>query len=78
MWRGTADVATSGLTDLLHECVRRGDLSARGVDKVLRVAWTVADLRGGDAPTAADVGEALGLRLGGAWDAPGDAWTQPA
>lgn len=49
----------------LDRCVDRGVLSLRGVDRVLRVAWTLADLRGGQAPTAADVGAALALRTRG-------------
>ncbi|SFD00949.1 YifB family Mg chelatase-like AAA ATPase [Streptomyces aidingensis] len=42
----------------------RGLLSARGLDRVLRVAWTVADLAGHDRPGAADVDAALALRTG--------------
>lgn len=42
----------------------RGLLTARGLDRVLRVAWTVADLAGHDRPTAADVDVALALRTG--------------
>lgn len=39
-----------------------GQLTARGVDRVLRVAWTVADLAGRDRPDAGDVGIALDCR----------------
>ncbi|WP_129842715.1 YifB family Mg chelatase-like AAA ATPase [Streptomyces sp. RFCAC02] len=42
----------------------RGLLTARGLDRVLRVAWTVADLAGHDRPTAQDVDAALELRTG--------------
>ncbi len=52
------------MTDLDH-AVDRGTLSLRGVDRVLRVAWTVADLAGREAPTRADVGSALLLRTRG-------------
>ncbi|WP_399085199.1 YifB family Mg chelatase-like AAA ATPase [Streptomyces sp. BBFR2] len=41
-----------------------GLLTARGLDRVLRVAWTVADLAGRDRPTAEDVDTALELRTG--------------
>jgi magnesium chelatase family protein len=34
----------------------------RGYDRVLRLAWTVADLDGVDAPAAEHVGRALFLR----------------
>ncbi|RKN06667.1 YifB family Mg chelatase-like AAA ATPase [Streptomyces radicis] len=42
----------------------RGLLTARGLDRVLRVAWTVADLAGHDRPTSEDVDAALELRTG--------------
>ncbi|MBB5789939.1 magnesium chelatase family protein [Jiangella mangrovi] len=44
--------------------VRAGQLTLRGVDRVLRVAWTIADLAGRDSPTASDVHEALRRRRG--------------
>ena len=44
--------------------LQRGQLSARGFDRVLRLAWTVADLSGHVTPTAADVAEALYFRTG--------------
>lgn len=40
----------------------RGLLTARGVDRVLRVAWTLADLAGRDRPDAGDVALALQYR----------------
>ncbi len=39
-----------------------GRLSARGVDRVLRVAWTLADLAGGDRPAPSHVSAAMLLR----------------
>lgn len=39
-----------------------GQLTARGVDRVVRVAWTLADLAGRDQPDAGDVGVALDCR----------------
>jgi magnesium chelatase family protein len=47
-----------------EEDLERGLLTARGLDRVLRVAWTVADLAGHDRPTAEDVDAALELRTG--------------
>jgi magnesium chelatase family protein len=44
----------------------RGQLSVRGFDRVLRLAWTVADLQDHTVPDAGDVAEALFFRLG--WD----------
>ena len=49
---------------LLDEAVNRGLLSARGVHKVLRISWTLADLRGRDRPTDADLAIALAMRRG--------------
>jgi magnesium chelatase family protein len=48
------------------EQLRRGVVTARGVDRILRLAWTVADLAGHDRPTRADVLDAVALRLGDA------------
>jgi len=41
----------------------RGLLSVRGFDRVLRVAWTLADLTGLTSPSTAEVDTAVGLRL---------------
>ncbi|MGY1617648.1 YifB family Mg chelatase-like AAA ATPase [Geodermatophilus sp. SYSU D00691] len=55
-------VPRSSLT-LVERALERGALSVRGYDRVLRVAWTVADLAGRTVPDADDVAEALGMRL---------------
>ena len=47
---------------LLDDAVRTGRLSGRGVDKVIRIAWTLADLAGRDRVSRADTAAALGLR----------------
>jgi magnesium chelatase family protein len=44
--------------------LERGALTARGIDRVLRVAWTIADLTGHNRPGVADVSLALQLRTG--------------
>ncbi|WP_329311833.1 YifB family Mg chelatase-like AAA ATPase [Streptomyces sp. NBC_01262] len=44
--------------------MERGLLTARGLDRVLRVAWTVADLGGHDRPDGVDMARALELRTG--------------
>ncbi|GAB3208192.1 YifB family Mg chelatase-like AAA ATPase [Marinactinospora thermotolerans] len=49
---------------VLGRALDRGEISARGVDRVLRVAWTLADLAGRDTPTTADVGYAFALWAG--------------
>ncbi|MCH5674414.1 YifB family Mg chelatase-like AAA ATPase [Streptomyces gilvus] len=56
--------AASGAMDEAERNLERGVLTARGLDRVLRVAWTVADLVGHDRPGAMDVGLALQLRTG--------------
>jgi magnesium chelatase family protein len=44
--------------------LEQGSLSARGFDRVLRIAWTVADLGGRQMPDADDMAEALYFRTG--------------
>ncbi|MFJ8790199.1 YifB family Mg chelatase-like AAA ATPase [Streptomyces sp. NPDC102462] len=56
--------AASGAMDEAERNLERGVLTARGLDRVLRVAWTVADLAGHDRPDATDVALALQLRTG--------------
>ncbi len=75
-WESNAQVPGSVLRKLwpiaaeveapLLRAVADGRLSARGLDRVLRVAWTCADLAGRDRPTFDDVGSALLFRDGGA------------
>ncbi|MGW4443171.1 YifB family Mg chelatase-like AAA ATPase [Streptomyces sp. NPDC004682] len=56
--------AEPGAMDEAERGLERGVLTARGIDRVLRVAWTIADLAGHDRPTADDVRLALQLRTG--------------
>ncbi|MFD6027837.1 YifB family Mg chelatase-like AAA ATPase [Streptomyces griseoluteus] len=56
--------AVAGAMDEAERNLERGVLTARGIDRVLRVAWTVADLLGRDRPDAGDVALALQLRTG--------------
>src|SRR5215471_16707181 len=48
----------------LERAMDLGEISARGVDRVIRVAWTLADLAGVARPTADETSYALGLWLG--------------
>ncbi|NAZ86818.1 YifB family Mg chelatase-like AAA ATPase [Kineococcus indalonis] len=59
--RGALRLPPSVTVDL-DRAMERGALTLRGLDRVLRVAWTVADLRGAPAPDRDDVGRALALR----------------
>jgi magnesium chelatase family protein len=53
-------------TDLLLDGHRRMALTARGHDRVLRIARTIADLAGSERVAVDHVAEALGYRLGAA------------
>jgi magnesium chelatase family protein len=48
----------------LERAMDLGEISARGVDRVIRLAWTVADLGGVARPGADEISYALGLWLG--------------
>ncbi|BBG00677.1 MULTISPECIES: YifB family Mg chelatase-like AAA ATPase [Pseudonocardia] len=50
----------------LEARLEAGELSARGVDRAMRVAWTLADLSGAGRPDRADVDAALYFRDRGA------------
>lgn len=54
------------LQDALDEAARSRD-SVRGLDLSLRVAWSLADLRGAPAPAPKDLTEALTLRNSEVW-----------
>lgn len=49
---------------LLDRAVETGRLTLRGHDRVLRLAWTLADLDAADQPSAEHIGHALALRGG--------------
>jgi magnesium chelatase family protein len=51
-----------GTTRILDTALERGILTARGYDRVLRLAWTLADLDHSNIPSADHIGQALGLR----------------
>lgn len=57
-------VAAPGALLAAERDMERGLLTARGLDRVLRVAWTLADLRGAGRPDASDVAVALEMRTG--------------
>ncbi|GAA2728297.1 YifB family Mg chelatase-like AAA ATPase [Cellulomonas aerilata] len=74
-WRTNAEVpghwlraslgADRSLMADLDRALDRGALSLRGVDRVLRVAWTLADLAGRPTPRRSDIGQGLLLRTRG-------------
>jgi magnesium chelatase family protein len=75
-WRTNADVPGPALRRLfglprrvlqpLEVRMRAGELSARGADRALRVAWTLADLAGAGSPDREAVDSALYFRERGA------------
>ncbi len=48
----------------LERAMDLGEISARGVDRVIRLSWTIADLGGAARPTVSEISYALGLWLG--------------
>ena len=50
----------------LRTALDRGVISSRGLDRSLRVAWTLSDLAGRTTPVTEDVSAALSFRQGGA------------
>jgi len=48
----------------LDRVMELGQVSARGADKIVRVAWSLTDLAGKDRPGADEVGQALRLWMG--------------
>ncbi|HEU5416208.1 MAG TPA: ATP-binding protein [Streptosporangiaceae bacterium] len=48
----------------LERALDLGEISARGVDRIVRMSWTLADLAGRDRPGTDEIGYALGLWLG--------------
>jgi magnesium chelatase family protein len=73
-WRVNAEVPGSalrrsfapqtGALTSLDRAMELGQVSARGADKIIRVAWSLADLAGKDQPGADQVDLAIGLWLG--------------
>lgn len=72
-WRNNAEVPGPVLhrdfalpteaTALLERALQRGAITARGADRSLRVAWTLADIAGDERPGRDHVAAALELRL---------------
>ena len=50
--------------NFLHDELDKERLTARGLHKVIRLSWTLADLSGKAIPTLSEVKRAYGLREG--------------
>jgi magnesium chelatase family protein len=71
-WRTNAEVPGHALRQryrlprkalyAVEDALRRGSLTARGADRAIRVAWSLADLRGAVIPEAGDVAAALNFK----------------
>ncbi|WP_345530744.1 YifB family Mg chelatase-like AAA ATPase [Microbispora amethystogenes] len=78
-WRTNAEIPAPDLrtrfpvtpeaAELLRAAVNAGLVTADGLSRLLRVAWTLADLRGADRPQADDAAGALDLWKGADSDA---------
>ena len=60
--RGPAARLGSSITTAIDRALERGGITMRGYDRVLRLAWTLADLDDVDKPGADHIGRALYLR----------------
>ncbi|MFB7250548.1 YifB family Mg chelatase-like AAA ATPase [Microbacterium sp. NPDC056234] len=74
-WRVNADISGAWLRQGKHRlpsedrasldrALERGVLTLRGYDRVLRLAWTIADLAGRNRPGREEIGRALFLKRG--------------
>ena len=73
-WRTTNDVPPTELrrrwpvpraaTRAAEDALDKGQITARGYGRILRVAWTLADLQDRGTPGAEEIGLALGYRAG--------------
>jgi magnesium chelatase family protein len=59
-----AFVPKPGSMKPLERVMELGQVSARGADKIIRVAWSLADLAGAGRPGVDEVSLAIGLWLG--------------
>lgn len=50
---------------VLERALDSGALSLRGMDRVLKIAWTIADLTGRERPDLDEIGAAMSLRIRG-------------
>jgi magnesium chelatase family protein len=60
--RGPAARLAPPVTAAIDRALERGGITMRGYDRVLRLAWTIADLDGAGRPDGDHIGRALYLR----------------
>lgn len=61
-WLRKHSPAQGPMLAMLDEALLRGELSMRGVDRIMRLAWTIADIENHDRPTDDDLARAFALR----------------
>jgi magnesium chelatase family protein len=62
--RSKAQVLGRQVTDPIDRALEHGSITMRGYDRILRVAWTLADIDGAERPDKSHIGRALFLRKG--------------
>lgn len=62
--RAGAQALSRSVTEPLDRALEHGSITMRGYDRVLRVAWTLADMEDAGRPERAHIGRALFLRKG--------------
>lgn len=55
------------LMEILEEQAGRGQISWRAADKIVKLSWSIADLRGHESPSFDDFSEAIQLRTQATW-----------
>lgn len=63
-WLRANTTIGKSMGELIDRSLRAGELSMRGVDRILRLAWSIGDLAGRDRPNDDDIAAAFSLRLG--------------
>ena len=58
----SANPLPAGYHAMVEDRVRKGSVSLRGADRILRLAWSIADLEGHTKPTSYDLDKAMGFR----------------
>lgn len=64
-WLRTNTELPSAFRDHVDRLLAEATLTMRGVDRILRISWSIADLAGHDAPTTDDLYMSIALRQNG-------------
>ncbi|XCB31070.1 hypothetical protein RQN30_11540 [Arcanobacterium hippocoleae] len=61
-WLRTNTKLSTSVKRYLDSLLQRGEISMRGIDRILRISWSVADYFGRDHPNDDDIAAAMSLR----------------